>query len=98
LTSAIEKRNALGKDAAHTIGLAGSLSYDITSWIRYIYCQREKITGKRLLHLAVEENHPITANDNRGLEGGSVRIRLIISSFPRANQIDPPPGLPTFCT
>src|ERR1700716_3749477 len=61
------------------------------------------VKGRRLRHLAVEENHPITANDNRGLEGGSVRIRLIISSFPRANQIDtqdpqcsraPPPSAP----
>src|SRR3982074_109144 len=48
------------------------------------------VKRRRLRHLAVKENHPITANDNRGLEGGSVRIRLLISSsFPRANQIDP---------
>ena len=72
MTLAKEKRNALGKGIAHTIELVDSLSYDITSWIRYIYYQREKIMEGRVLHL--RENHPIIANDNRGLEGGSVRI------------------------
>src|SRR4030088_1250114 len=38
------------------------------------------VKGRRLRHLAVKENHPITANNNRGLEGGSVRIHLIIST------------------
>src|ERR1700716_1092524 len=75
LTSAKEKRNALGKGIAHTIELVGSLSYDITSWIRYIYCQREKITA-----FGCKGNHSITANDNLGLEAGSVRIHLIIST------------------
>ena len=76
MTSAVGKRNELGKGAAHTIELAGSLGYDITSWIRYIYCQREKITaiGCTAIGWAVKENHPITASGNRGLEGGSVRI------------------------
>jgi hypothetical protein len=35
------------------------------------------VKERRLRHLAIKENHRITANDNRGLEGDSVRIRLI---------------------
>src|ERR1700716_485366 len=87
LTSAKEKRNALGNGIAHTIELVDSLSYDITSWIRYIYCQREKITEGRVLHLM--ENHPIIANDNWGLEGDSVRIRLIISTSQSGGSVGP---------